>query len=164
MKRQQGVYTANEPNDIVVATGGDMTSNSKLYIIMQSSYGSFSAQALTTSKLAIMCPSSGNYEIHGVELGDLDGDQDLDIILVVGAKIGRQPGAGPTLWEYVNNQMSAGAWRFTENPISSVASKGESVINVTTGNIDLAIFLPVFGTVAIVASSQVLNRWRSRRR
>jgi len=164
MKKQQGVYTANEPNDIVVTTGGDMTSNSKLYIIMQSSYGSFSAQALTTSKLAIMCPSSGNYEIHGVELGDLDGDQDLDIILVVGAKIGREQGTGPTLWEYVNNQMSAGAWRFTENPISSVASKGESVINVTTGNIDLAIFLPVFGTVAIVVSSQALGRWRARRK
>ena len=111
-----------------------------------------------------MCPSSGNYEIHGVELGDLDGDQDLDIILVVGAKIGREQGTGPTLWEYVNNQMSAGAWRFTENPISSVASKGESVINVTTGNIDLVIFLPVFGTVAIVVSSQALGRWRARRK
>ncbi len=141
-----------------------MTSNSKLYIVMQSSYGTFSAQAITTSKLAIMCPSSGNYEIHGVELGDLDGDQDLDVILVVGAKIGRDQGPGPTLWEYVNNQMSSGTWKFTENPISSIASKGQSVINVTTGNIDLAIFLPVFGTVAIVVSSQALGRWRARKK
>ncbi len=164
MKKQQGVYVPNEPNDIVVTTGGDTTSNTKLYIIMQSSYGAFSAQAVTTSKLAIMCPSSGNYEVHGVNLGDLDGDQDLDIILVVGAKIGREQGAGPTLWEYVNNQMASGVWKFNENPISSVASRGESVINVTTGNIDLTIFLPVLGTVAIVVSSQALGRWRGRRK
>jgi hypothetical protein len=44
-----------------------------------------------------------------------------------------------------------------------VAAKGESVINVTVGNIDLAIFLPVLGLMAIVVSSQVLDRWRGRR-
>lgn len=164
MKKQQGVFVPNEPNDIVATTGGDTTSSTKLYIITQSSYGSFSAQAVDTSKLAIMCPSSGNYEIHGIELGDLDGDQDLDIILVVGAKIGRDQGSGPTLWEYVNNQMSSGIWRFTENPISSVAAKGESVINVTVGNIDLAIFLPVLGMMAIVVSSQAMGKWRGRRK
>jgi hypothetical protein len=110
MKKQFGVYVPNEPNDIVATTGGDMTSSTKLFIITQSSYGVFSAKAVDTSKLANMCPSSGNYEIHRVDLGDLDGDQDLDIILVVGAKIGREPGTAPTVWEYLNNQLSGGVW------------------------------------------------------
>jgi hypothetical protein len=60
--------------------------------------------------------------------------------------------------------MISGTWRFTENPISSVAAKGESVINVTTGYIDLTIFLPIFGMVAIVASSEAIGRWRGRKK
>jgi hypothetical protein len=78
--------------------------------------------------------------------------------------MGRDPGTGPTLWEYTNNNMISGNWRFTETPISSVATRGESVINVTTGFIDLTIFLPVFGMVAIIATGQAMERWRGRRK
>jgi hypothetical protein len=166
MKKYLGSNVANEPNDIVVAIGGDTASSGKLYIIQQTAFGTFSPQSLDTSKLAIMCPAStsGAYEIHGVELGDLEGDQDLDIVLVIGSQVGRNPGTGPSLWEYTNNQMVSGNWRFTENPISSVAARGESVINVTTGYIDLTIFLPIFGMVAIVASSEAIGRWRGRKK
>lgn len=164
MKKYLGSNVVNEPNDIVVALGGNIASSGKLFIIQQASFGSFSAQSLGTDKLAILCPPSGYYEIHGVELGDLDGDQDLDIVLVVGAQMGRNPGTGPTLWEYTNNNMISGNWRFTETPISSVATRGESVINVTTGFIDLTIFLPVFGMVAIIATGQAMERWRGRRK
>jgi hypothetical protein len=99
MKKYLGSNVANEPNDIVVATGGDTASSGKLYIIQQTAYGTFSAQSIDTSKLAIMCPAStsGAYEIHGVELGDLDGDQDLDIVLVIGSQVGRNPGSGPSV-------------------------------------------------------------------
>lgn len=166
MKKYLGSNVANEPNDIVVGIGGDTASSGRLYIIQQASFGTFSAQSIDTSKLAIMCPAStsGAYEIHGVELGDLDGDEDLDIVLVIGSQIGRDPGTGPSLWAYTNNQMVSGNWRFSEDPISSVAAKGESVINVTTGNIDLTIFLPIFGMVAIVASSEAVGRWRGRKK
>lgn len=166
MKKYLGSNVANEPNDIVVGIGGDITSSGRLYIIQQAAYGTFSAQSLDTTKLSIQCPasSSGAYEIHGVELGDLDGDEDLDIVLVIGSQIGRNPGTGPSLWEYTNNQMVSGTWKFTEAPISSVAAKGESVINVTTGYIDLTIFLPMFGMVAIVASSEAVGRWRGRKK
>lgn len=164
MKKYLGSNVVNEPRDIVVGIGGDIAASGRLLIIQQSAFGTFSAQSLDTSKLAIMCPASGAYEIHGVELGDIDGDQDLDIILVVGAQIGRTPGSGPTLWMYTNNQMVSGTWRFTENPISSVAAHGDSVINVTTGYIDLTIFLPVFGMMAIIASSEAMGRWRGRKK
>ena len=66
-----------------------------------------------------MCPSSGNYEIHGVEPGDLDGDQDLDIILVVcqdRQEQGTDPRCGVRQQPDVRRCL-----RFTENPISSVA-------------------------------------------
>ncbi|MBI0584826.1 MAG: VCBS repeat-containing protein [Methanomassiliicoccus sp.] len=164
MKKRLGVYVPNEPNDIVVTTGGNTASANKLFIIQQVSFGTFTAQSLDTSKMAIMCPASGAYETHGVELGDLDGDQDLDIILIVGAQVGRDPGTGPTLWEYTNNQQFGTTWKFTETPISSVAAKGKSVINVTTGYIDLTILLPMFGMVAIVAASEAMGRYKGRKR
>jgi hypothetical protein len=166
MKKYLGSNVANELNDIVVTLGGNTASSGKLYILQQtaSAPGTFTGQSLDTSKLAILCPASGAYEIHGVELGDLDGDQDLDIVLVVGSQIGRTPGSGPSLWEYTNNNMVSSTWRFTETPISSVAAKGESVINVTTGYIDLTIFLPIFGMMAIVATGQAMGRWRGRKK
>ncbi len=160
MKKRLGVYVPNEPNDVVVATGGATTADRTLFIIQQSPYGTYNTKAVSTPNLAIMCPSSGNYEVHGVELGDLDGDQDLDIILVVGAVIGRTMGAGPTLWEYTNNQQQSTYWQFVEIPISSLAARGEAVINITTGYIDLSIMAPILGIVVIVGSSQAVNRLR----
>lgn len=164
MKKRSGVYASNEPNDIVVTIGGNTAPSDKLCIIQQASFGAFARYYIATEKLHMMCPPGGSYEIHGVEIGDLDGDQDLDIILFVGAQIGRTPGSGPSLWEYTNNQQYGSTWSFTENPISSVAAKGESVINVTTGYIDLTILLPILGMVAIVASSEAVGRWRGRKR
>lgn len=156
-----GDYKADGIPDIVVATArvGSGFDTKTLYILTQGSIGSFSAQAVYTTQMSVLCSNSAQYDTKAVELGDNDGDGDLDIVVVVGAPPGVTPGAGPTMWSYMNNQQFAsGVWQFGEGYVNVLASKGESAINVKEGNIDLSIFLPFLGVLGVVVAEAVVNR------
>lgn len=170
MNKELGTLSSDSLVDIVVGTSRVLASSSgttyALYIIEQSSPKSFSSPyAVDTNTLAVMCPEEDLYDIHGVELGDVDGDSDLDIILIVGASFGRSPGPGPTMWLYTNNNAGpSGKLVFTEEPINSLTSRGESVITLTTGNVDLTILLPFAGVLGIVVTGTMMERTRRRKR
>jgi hypothetical protein len=156
-----GDYKADGIPDIVVATArvGSGYDTQTLYILTQGSIGSFSAQAVYTTQMSVLCSNSAQYDTKAVELGDNDGDGDLDIVVVVGAPPGVSPGTGPTMWSYMNNQQFAGGvWQFGESYVNVLASKGESAINVKEGNIDLSIFLPFLGVLGVVVAEAVVNR------
>jgi hypothetical protein len=157
--------------DIVVSTskvsiGGTYEA---LYIMCQQSPTVFDTKPVITANLNAYCPVSGSwgsssyadYDAKDVELGDFDGDNDYDIILVVGMRFGTNPGSGPTLWLYENDQRylsGGGQWQFGESYLSLLATKGDSAINVETGNIDLTMLLPFIGLMGIVLAEVVVNR------
>jgi len=151
-------------NDIVFSTA-KTTSTTALYIATQKSTKTYETKAVVTAALATSC-SDTYYDTRSVQVGDLDGDGDLDIVLVTGYSFGYDDtdASGSTLWAYYNNQQSnsAGQWTFDEEAVSKLDS--ESAINVRLGNIDLAIFLPLMGVVGIVAASATVERMSRRRK
>lgn len=162
MKKSLGSTSTNGPLDIVVCTNKVDESNT-LIVLKQSSTGAFEKYAVNTADLKVLCPDDDLYDAHGVALGDTDADGDLDIILIIGANFGRTPGSGPTLWHFTNDVSPLGVLKFgAGEPINSLAARGESVINLTTGNIDLSIMLPFTGILGIVAAGTLVERARKR--
>ncbi|MFA5313381.1 MAG: hypothetical protein WC375_08735, partial [Methanomassiliicoccales archaeon] len=161
MGRLSSDYTADGLKDIVVGTTkvGSSAQNT-IYLMTQSTSASYTTYAIFTTEMAIMCPDNGLYEVKNIALGDTYGDYDLDIIVVVGAAFGHDPGTGPTLWVYENNNLgpSGTVWQYGEEYVNILSSKGESAINVQTGNIDLTILLPMIGVLGVVVTENVLRR------
>jgi hypothetical protein len=162
MDKRAGAYSSGLL-DIVISTA-TTDSYHALYIVTQETKGSFKEHAVVTTALGTSCTDS-TYDTHAVELGDIDGDGDLDIVLVVGVAFGKQPGTAPTMWLYFNNQLvdTNNRWTFIEEPINELSNSGESAINIKLGYIDLSIFLPIFGVVAIAAVGGAVER-RSRKK
>jgi hypothetical protein len=163
MGKMGGDYKPDGWLDIVVTTArvGTGFDTQTLYIMTATGLSPpvFDTRAVYTTQMSIMCPSSGTYDTKAVEIGDFNGDGFNDIVVVVGAPPGVDPGTGPTMWTYINqNLFSATAWQFTENYINTLASKGDSAINVKTGNIDLAIFLPFLGVLGVIAVNALVER------
>jgi hypothetical protein len=168
-------YTLDGLNDIVVCTskisvGGTYQA---VYILCQQNPQIFDAKPVITSVLNTNCPVSGtwgntnyiDYDCKDIELGDYDGDADLDIVLVVGARFGTEVGTGASLWLYENEQRflpGGGQWQYDEDYLNLLVTKSESAINVQTGNIDLAILLPFLGIMGVIVAEAVIERRRKR--
>ena len=149
-----------------IAVGGTYEA---LYIMCQQTPQAFDTRPVISANLNILCPIVGSwgsssyqdYDGKDIELGDYDGDNDLDLILVVGYRFGTSTGSGPTLWLYENEQRylsGGGQWQLTESYLSLLITKGDSAINVETGNIDLAVFLPFLGVLGVVAAEVLVGR------
>jgi len=116
---------------------------------------------LNTPDIAALVPDNSVYNTRNVEVGDVDGDYDLDIVLVIGYAPGKSGGSSPTLW-LLENEPLPGGWQFDDRPINVLAT-GESAINVVTGYVDLTIFIPFLGIIGIVIAEAVTERFRRKR-
>jgi hypothetical protein len=158
-----GDYKPDGWPDIVVSTAKVGTGNEQqsLFILTETGLNppTFDPRPVYTVQLSILCSDSATYDTKAVELGDTNGDGSLDIVLVVGAPPGVTPGSGPTMWSYVNqNLFSGGAWQYSESYVNVLASKGESAINIKTGNINLAIFLPFLGVMGVIMADALVRK------
>jgi hypothetical protein len=163
MSKMGGDYKPDGWPDIVVSTAKVGTGNDLQSLFILTATGlnppTFDPRPIYAVQLSIMNSNSALYDTKSVELGDTNGDGSLDIVMVVGAPPGVTPGTGPTMWSYVNqNLFSGGAWQFAESYVNVLASKGESAINIKTGNINLAIFLPFLGVLGVVAAEVLVDR------
>ena len=149
--------------DIVIGTSrvGQGDSTHSVFIATQTSLGTFHVDPMYTPNLAIRCPDDTVYDVRDLELGDFNGDGNLDVIVVIGppSVINVAHGSGPTLWYYSNQLVdigSTGYWSFAEDYIAPVANPGYSAINVVSGYIDLTMLLPFAGLAGIVVVESVL--------
>jgi hypothetical protein len=151
-----GDHKADGWPDIVVGTtrvgAGDETHS--LYILAQTGEKSFTSVTLTTHNLAVTATSNALYDISNVNLGDLNGDGNLDIVFTVGFSPGQStttPAA--TLW-MIENEPLPGAWQFTDQPVN-VLGANQAAINAVTGNVDLTIFMPFLGVLGILVAEAI---------
>jgi hypothetical protein len=152
--------------DIVATTSkvGDGDTDHTVYIFPQNfGGGGFSTvMRVDTPDLAAAVTSNSIYNTMNVALGDVDGDYDLDIVLVVGFAPGKDGGTAPTLW-LLENEPLPGGWQFDDRTIN-VLGTDESAINVVVGYVDLTILLPFLGVFGIVAVSTVTEYLHRRRK
>lgn len=159
-----GDYKPDGFNDIVVTTSrvGTVDAYHSVFVLVQTTGGGgFTANNLYTPNLAASVADNNLYDITNVALGDVDGDYDLDIVLVVGYAPGRSGGSAPTLWLLENEPLPTG-WQFDDRTIN-VLETGESAINVVTGFIDLTILIPFLGILGIVVAEAVTERVRRKK-
>jgi hypothetical protein len=166
MGKSTGDYKPDGWLDIVVGTaavGGSGNQLNSLFIMTQTSVGSFDVKPVFTLQLSQMCSDPSKYDVTAVDVGDMNGDGSPDIILVVGAPAGVSPGSGPTLWYYESqNQFSTGGgyWQYSESYVGALTTTGTSAINVKTGNVDLAIFFPLLGVMGVIVADALVRKKR----
>ena len=151
-----GDHKADGWPDIVVGTskvgGGDETHS--VYILAQTGEKSFTSVPLTTHNLAVTATSNTLYDIANINLGDLNGDGNLDIVFTVGFAPGQSTSTpAATLW-MIENEPLPGAWQFTDQPVN-VLGANQAAINAITGNIDLTIFMPFLGVLGVLAAEAI---------
>ena len=158
-------YKPDSFPDIVATTSkvgaGDSTHSVYLFPQNLGGGGFYNVMQLDTPDLAAQVTDNTMYNTMNVALGDIDGDYDLDIVLVVGFSPGRSGGTSPTLW-LLENEPLPGGWQFDDRTINVLGS-GESAINVVTGYVDLTILIPFMGILGIVMASAVTEYVRRRR-
>jgi hypothetical protein len=152
-------------NDVVVGTSkvGQGDSTHTLFVLTQTGGILDSPVAIDTSVLAGKVGSSNMYDIMAVEMGDFNGDYNLDITLIVGYG----PGFGgeaafSTIWIYYS-EPQVGSWTFTEKTMNSL-STSEGGINLKTGNINMSIFIPFMGIMGVMTAAVAVQRLEKRRR
>jgi hypothetical protein len=96
------------------------------------------------------------YDTKTIELGDFNGDKNLDIVLVLGFAPGRTGSGVPSLYVYLN-RPDLGAATFQESAVNALDTS-QSAINVQTGYIDLTILLPFLGVVGVIAGEAFVER------
>jgi hypothetical protein len=152
-------YRADGWPDIVVGTskvgGGDETHS--VYILVQTGEKSFTAVPITTHNLATMVTSNSLYDIANINLGDLNGDNNLDIVFTVGFSPGQSTSTpAATLW-MIENEPLPGAWQFNDQPVN-VLGANQAAINAITGNVDLTILMPFLGVLGILAAEAITRK------
>jgi hypothetical protein len=154
-----GDHKADGWPDIVVGTskvgGGDETHS--VYILAQTGEKSFTSVPLTTHNLAVTATSNALYDIANINLGDLNGDGNLDIVFTVGFAPGQSTSTpAATLW-MIENEPLPGAWQFTDQPVN-VLGANQAAINAITGNVDLTIFMPFLGVLGVLAAEAITRK------
>lgn len=158
-------YKADTYPDIVVATSkvGNSDTSHTLYVILQGAGGSTfeSPSSVDTSLLASKVGNNNAiYDTKDVEIGDFNGDKNLDIVLVIGFAPGRTGTGVPSMYVY-SNRPDLGPTTFAEATVNALDTS-QSAINVETGNIDLAILLPFLGLMGVIATEAAIERKRRR--
>ena len=136
---------------------GDTTHT--LFVIFQGAGGSAFEQptAVDTSLLASRVGNNNAiYDTKAIELGDFNGDKNLDVVLVLGFAPGRTGSGVPSLFIY-SNRPDLGPAEFQEATVNAL-DISQSVINVQTGNIDLTILLPFLGMFGVIAGEAFVER------
>ena len=154
-----GDHKADGWPDIVVGTskvgGGDETHS--IYILAQTGEKSFTSVPLTTHNLAVTVTDNSLYDIANINLGDLNGDGNLDIVFTVGFSPGQSTSTpAATLW-MIENEPLPGAWQFTDQPVN-VLGANQAAINAITGNIDLTIFMPFLGVLGVLVAEAITRK------
>jgi hypothetical protein len=158
-----GDYKADSYPDLVVATSkvGNADTTHTLFVILQQSGGGIfeTPLAVDTSLLASKVGNNNAiYDTKDVELGDFNGDKNLDIVLVIGFAPGRTGTGVPSLFSY-SSRPDLGPAVFYEATVNAL-DISQSVINVETGYIDLSILLPLFGVLGIMIAGTATDRRR----
>ncbi len=154
-----GDHLADGLPDIIVGTtkvgGGDSTHS--VYILAQTAEKSFTAVTVSTTNLASTVTSNLIYDVTNLAIGDLNGDDVLDIVVVVGFSAGQStttPAA--TLW-IIENEPLPLAWQFSDSAVNALGAN-EAAINAVTGNIDLTIFMPFLGVLGVLAAEAITHK------
>ncbi len=152
-------------NDVVVGTSkvGQGDSTHTLYILTQTNGQLDAPMAVDTSTLASQVGGSTAFDIAALELGDFNGDYNLDIALVVGYGAGKSGGVSfSTIWIYYS-EPQVGSWTFTEKPLNAL-SANEAGINIKTGNVNLDIAIPFLGIMGVMTAATAVQRLEKRKK
>jgi len=158
-----GDFKADTYPDIVLSTSkvGNGDTTHTLFVIMQASGGS-GFEAPTSVDTSLLAARVGNnnaiYDTKAIELGDFNGDKNLDIVMIIGFAPGRTGSGVPSLFIYAN-RPDLGAATFQEATVNALDTS-QSAINVQTGYIDLTILLPFLGVVGVIVGEAFVDRRR----